>query len=348
MSADDDVSTGRTSDESGLTVLVPCYNEGRQVQAAYDAIVGAFDSIADLEVLFVDDGSTDNTFEHIRTLSTADTRVRYLSFTRNFGHAAAITAGFRYASRPWLLQLDADLQFPPQEAWALLEEAAKGYDVVFGIRRKRRDHWARRLGAASHQWVARRFLGIELPRGISSFRVLRTPVARTLADLPMTNSYFAARVPLVTSRYTVVTTAHQGRQTGKSRFGGMHLVGHAFELFFGFSWRPLNAVYVIAAAGLAAASLVALAGLTGALPTAAVPGAALGVAACTLAAVSLSTRYLQRLLLDVQPVRPYYIAEANVEVCPEDTIDGGSEPVPPPAPPRDPAWSGPAKTEDQL
>jgi glycosyltransferase involved in cell wall biosynthesis len=329
--------------DTGLSIIVPCYNEGRQVEVAHDAIVRAFGDVPRLEILFIDDGSTDDTFEHMRKLAAVDDRVRYLSFTRNFGQAAAITAGFRYASRPWLLQLDADLQFPPEEAWILLEQAGKGYDVVFGIRRRRRDPLIRRVGAVCHQWVAARLLGIELPRGISSFRVLRTPVARTLAELRMSNSYYAARVPLVTSRYKVVTTAHEGRRSGRSHYDFMKLAGHAFELFFGFSWRPLNAVHVLAALGVASAAVVAVAALTGTATVMGVALAGLGVAALTLASVALSARYLHRLLLDNGPLRPYYIAEANLTVSPEDTIDGGARPVPPPRPlsgstrtPRDP------------
>jgi hypothetical protein len=319
---------------TGLTAIVPCYNEGRQVKIAYDGILSALREIGDLEILFIDDGSTDDTLEHMRGLAAGDERIKYLSFTRNFGLSAAVTAGFRYASRPWIVQLDADLQFPPEQTWALLREAAKGYDVVFGIRRNRRDHWARRLGSTAHQWMARRLLGVEIPQGASSFRVLRTPVARTLAELRMTNSYFAAKVPLVTSSYTAVAIAHQSRATGRSRFRPVRLFGHAFELFFGFSWRPLNAVYLLATAGVVTAAATALAVLLGVATPAALSHATLGIAALALVTVALSARYLHRLLLDAKATRPYYIAEANLPVRPEDTADGGTPPVPPPTPQR--------------
>jgi glycosyltransferase involved in cell wall biosynthesis len=320
------------STETGLTVIVPCYDEGRQVEVAYDAIVRALAGIPDLEILFIDDGSTDDTLEHMRELAAADNRVRYLSFSRNFGLSAAVTAGFRYASRPWLLQLDADLQFPPDQAWTLLREAAKGYDVVFGIRRDRRDPVVRRLGSAAHQWMARRLLGIEVPQGVSSYRVLRTTVARALAEQPMANSYYAARVPLVTSRYTVVSTSHQDRRSGRSRFRGAQLVGHAFELFFGFSWRPLNAVHVMAATGFVAAAIITLAVLLSVATPTVVALAALDIAALALVAVALSARYLQRLMLDTGRASPYYVAEANLQIRPEDSLYGGARPVPPPGP----------------
>jgi hypothetical protein len=319
----------------GLTVVLPCYDEGAQVDRAYDAVVAALGSL-DLEILFVDDGSTDDTLDRIRRLASVDSRVRYLSFSRNFGLPAAITAAFRYASRPWTVQLDTDLQFPPEETWALLAKAAEGYDVVFGVRRRRRDPLLRRLGASGAQWLARRLLAIEVPRGATSFRVLRTGVARTVADLPTANTYFSALVPLVGARYTSVPTEHRPRTSGRSKFRLSRLAGHAFELFFGFSWRPLNAVYLLAAVAAGTAVGLAVAAESGAASELAVSVATLVLAAATLAAVGLVGRYLHRRLLDTRPTRPYYIREANLPVHPEDTFDGGEPRVPPPVRPATP------------
>ncbi|GAA1018182.1 glycosyl transferase [Acrocarpospora pleiomorpha] len=316
---------------TGLTAVVPCFNEGEQVAAAHRAIVSALGAIPELEIIFIDDGSSDDTLEHMRAIAARDGRVRYISFSRNFGLSAAISAGFRYASHPWIVQLDADLQVPPDQTWVLLAEAAKGYDVVFGTRRVRHDPLLRRLGAAGHQWAARRLLGVEVPMGASSFRVLRAPVARTLAELRMNNAYFAAKAPLVTSRYTTVQTTHRARESGRSRFRPLRLGGHAFELFFGFSWRPLNAAYLIAAVAAAVAAALTVGWLLGLVAPAAVAVAALDSSALTAVVCALSARYLHRLMLDATPLRAFYIAESNLDVRPEDTLDGGVPAVPPPA-----------------
>jgi polyisoprenyl-phosphate glycosyltransferase len=315
---------------SGLTVVVPCYNEGAQVETAHRELTGALGGIDDLEILFVDDGSRDDTLDRLRRLAERDPRVRYLSFTRNFGLEAAQAAGFTYASRPWCLQIDADLQAPPEEIPALLAKAHEGYDVVFGVRRDRRDPPLRRLGSSGQQWAARRLLGIELPRGASTFRVVRTEVARTLVGLRLGAPYFIAMVPMVGARYATVPTAHRARTAGGSKFRLSRLAGHSFELFFGYSWRPLNAVYLIASLGLVLAVVTALLGYAGAgggrwatTTTALLCGLA-------LASIALVGRYLHRLLRDVQRPRQYYIKEANVKVCPDDTLDGGMACVPPP------------------
>src|SRR5262252_7262658 len=98
-------------DRIGISVVLPCYNECDNIQEAYEAVVDGL-SDYDIELVFVDDGSTDGTLAAIRGLAGLDPRVRYLSFTRNFGFEAAFSAGFRYSAKPWILQLDTDMQFP--------------------------------------------------------------------------------------------------------------------------------------------------------------------------------------------------------------------------------------------
>jgi Glycosyl transferase family 2 len=316
---------------SGLTAILPCFNEGAQVNSAYREVLSALGTIVDLELLFIDDGSVDDTLDRIKDLAATDPRVHYLSFTRNFGLRAATTAAFRYAGQPWAVQLDADMQFPAAETWRLLEVAERGYDVVFGVRRVRRDPWHRRLGARLTYWAARTLLGIEVPAGASSFRVVRTAVGRTIVNLPTPNPHFVAKAPQIGARYTTVPVDHIGRSNGPSRFRLARLGGDAFALFFGFSWRPLNATYL--AAALAALAAVAAAGLgaAGAASLTALSIVGLLVSAVAVSAVAMVGRYLQRRLADVQPRRAYYVRESNLAVSEADLIDGG---VPAPPPPR--------------
>ncbi len=334
---------------TGLSVIVPCFNEADGLEQAYREVTDALADVADLEILLIDDGSTDDTLARMRALAASDRRVHYVSFTRNYGLAAATTAGFSYASRPWIAQVDADLQNPPSEIWKLLAKAAEGYDVVFGVRTDRQDRLLRRWGSSAQQWFARRVLGIEVPPGASSFRVLRAGVARTLADLRLGGPYFIAMVPMLGARYACVPTDHRPRPD-RSRFRAAQLVGHTFELFFGYSWRPLNASYLIAVAG--ATLAVGLSALTaaGVLGLAAATAGLLAVSAAVLAALGLVSRYLHRMMLDQKPTRTFYVREANIPVRSRDRVDGGEPEVPPPArlrgpeaevsPPSRPAGSG--------
>jgi polyisoprenyl-phosphate glycosyltransferase len=317
---------------TGLTAIVPCYNEGAQVETAHAVLCAELGSrIPNFEILFVDDGSRDDTLARIRKLAATDPRVRYVSFARNFGQNAAATAGFRYAGQPWAVQLDADLQFPAAQVWKLLEEAAAGYDLVFGIRQQRKDSRLRRAGTTGTHWVARRLLGVEVPPGASSFQLVRTAVARTVVNLPTGNSQFLAKAPLVGARYTTVPVEHAPREAGRSRFRLGVLGGYAFELLFGFSWRPLNAMYLLASLAAVAGVVLGVLGAAGVVPAAAVSVAALLVSAAGVASVAIVGRYLHRRLMDARPRRLYYVREANVVVAPEDLLDHGEPAAPPPA-----------------
>ncbi|MEU0568039.1 glycosyltransferase family 2 protein [Nonomuraea sp. NPDC005983] len=312
---------------TGLTVLVPCYNEGAQVEVAHGELVEALKEIGDLEILFVDDGSTDDSLDRIRRLAETDPRVRYLSFTRNFGIDAVMAAGFRYAGQPWTVQCDADLQVPPEEIWTLLAKAEEGYDVVFGERQGRRDPLVRKGGSAGLHWAARRVFGIDMPRGASTFRLVSTGVARTITDLRL--PWFIPAVPLVGARYAVAPVAHRPRTAGRSKLRLVRLAGHAFELFFGFSWRPLTMVYAAGALGGVLALALAVLGYLGLADGAALGATQLLLTGLALAAVALVGRYLHRLLRDSGRLRPYFVRDSNLPLLPEDTLTGG-RPCPPP------------------
>lgn len=316
--------------QTGLTAILPCYNEGPQVEVAYRAVCDALGAAGNLELLFVDDGSSDDTLARIERLAATDPRVHYLSFARNFGLAAAVTAGFRYAAQPWSVQLDADLQIPPGEAWALLEVAEDGYDIVFGVRRDRQDSRLRRAGAAGTFWLARRLLGIEVPAGASSFRVARTAVVRTVVDLPAVNSHIIAKAPQIGARYTTVGVTHVARSHGGSRFRLGRLGSDAFDLLFGFSWRPLNATYLAAALAAGGAFVLAVLGILGVAGATAVATGGLLVSAVAVAAIAVVGRYLHRRLLDTRPRRLYYIRKANIPVSEADLLDGGAPMAAPP------------------
>ncbi|TDE49066.1 glycosyltransferase [Nonomuraea mesophila] len=304
-----------------MTVLVPCYNEGAQVEVAHAELVEALKELGEIQILFVDDGSADDSLARIRRLAETDPRVAYVSFTRNFGLDAVMAAGVRYAAHPWTVQCDADLQVPPSEILTLLGKAAEGYDVVFGRRLGRRDPLIRRAGSAIMHWAARRVFGIDMPRGASTFRLMRTGVARTIMDLRL--PWFIPAVPLVGARYAVTPVSHRARTAGRSKLRPVKLAGHALELFFGFSLRPLTALY---AGGALAAALAVLLAPVADSPVA---GAAhLLLTGASLAALALVARYVHRLLHETSPLRRYYVRESNLALAPEDTLTGGL-PCPP-------------------
>jgi biotin carboxylase len=305
-----------------VSAVVPCCDEADGIDLAYERIAAELSRYDDVELLFVDDGSTDGTLDRIRAFADADPRVSYLSFTRNFGLEAATAAGFKYASKEWLVQLDADLQSPPAEVHKLMAKALEGWDVVFGIRTNRHDPLPRRLGSRMQQWFARRVLGIELPQGSSSFRVVRAAVARKIAaaDLPM--PYFLATVPRVGARWTCVPTEHRPRTRGRSKFSPGRMLAHTIELFLGFSVRPLAALPVLAGVLAAATALATVAVATGRLGAAGAANAALAAGALNLITLAVVAGYLFRVVRGQPRLARFYVREANLPLAPEDDLYG--------------------------
>ncbi|MGW5719707.1 glycosyltransferase family 2 protein [Amycolatopsis sp. NPDC003865] len=314
--------------QSGLTVVIPCFNEVDNIGPSYREITNELGHYS-LELFFVDDGSADGTLDKIRELATNDPRVRFVSFSRNFGFEAAFSAGYRYASQPWILHVDADQQFPAAEAEKLIAAAAQGNDAVFGVRTNRQDPRLRRWGTAAFHFLGRRVLRIEIPPGATAFRLVRAELARKIVDLRLGTPYFLATVPRLTSRYTCVQVAHRARERGESKVGFGFLASHAIELFVGFTRRLTTAASATAllAAGIAVlAGGAAAFGLLGAGATATLLFALLAV---LLLVASLTVRYLVVVGAGQPRPRQFYVREANIVVAPEDRLFTPADPAGP-------------------
>jgi hypothetical protein len=322
--------------EVGLTVVIPCFNEAENIQPSYREITTDLGDY-DLELLYVDDGSTDATLAEVRRLASTDPRVQFISFTRNFGFEAAFSAGYRYARRPWILHVDADQQFPAVEARKLIAAAETGYDAVFGVRTNRQDPVLRRWGTTAFHFIARRLLRIELPQGATAFRLVRTPLARAIVDLRLGTPYFLATVPRLTSRYTTVSVGHRARQRGESKVGYRFLATHAIELFVGFTRRLVTAASVGALLGAAGAALAAIAAAAGLLTGTAVWAVVLALLAVVLLTLSMTVRYLVAVGADQARPRLFYIREASLAVDDAELLFGEPTPRTSPTPAADSA-----------
>jgi hypothetical protein len=220
-----------------------------------------------------------------------------------------------------VVHLDADLQFPPTEVHRLVDRVREtGDDAVFGIRANRDDPWHRKLGARAYHAVGSRLLGIEIPTGATTFRVLRTDIARRVVDLRLGTPYFLATVPRLTNRYSTVPVAHRQRTRGRSKFRLRRLVGHALELYVAFSRRAIHGAALLALGVAGLTALLAVLGATGllAVSTALYTGLAAQVAGLLGLAVLL--RYVA-LVADAQ-ARPamFYVREASIPVSASDSL----------------------------
>jgi len=228
------------------SVVVPVFNEEANIEAVVRRVTPVLESEGQpYEILFVDDGSKDRTPQLLAAQCQTNSHVRAIRFSRNFGQEAAVQAAYLYARGQWIVQMDGDLQNPPEEIPKLLRLRDEGYDIVYGVRTGRRDPWFRKFASQTMRWSMRRLLHIELPKDISTFRLMRAATAKTLAQFPERQKFLSALACWMGAKHTTVDVAHAARQAGHTKYNLGKLVNHTFDLVVGFSSRPLRMIGVL-------------------------------------------------------------------------------------------------------
>jgi polyisoprenyl-phosphate glycosyltransferase len=223
------------------SVVVPVYNEEGNVEALAARVLATMSAMAEpFELLFVDDGSRDRTPELLRKLAGSDTRIRVVRFTRNYGQEAAVEALYLNACGRWLIQMDGDLQHPPEEIPKLIARKNEGFDVVYGVRVGRQDSALRIAASRAMQWGMRSMMEVELPEDVSTFRLMSAPVARLVAALPERRKFFSALLVWSGARIGSVRVRHDARHAGRSHYNFTTLLNHTFDLLVGFTSKPLR------------------------------------------------------------------------------------------------------------
>jgi glycosyltransferase involved in cell wall biosynthesis len=225
-----------------VSVVVPVFNAAQTLEPLVARLAAALAAAAGgFEILLVDDGSRDGSWQAIRDLAARDPRVRGMRLMRNHGQHNALLVGIRAARGETIVTIDDDLQNPPEEIPKLLARLEQGADVVYGTPAERRedDLW-RRAGSSLVRWILRSVLGTDVARTVSSFRAFRTRLRDAFADYA--SSFVSIDVLLTwgTSRFASVTVEHHGREAGRSNYTLARLVLTALDVMTAFSTRPLR------------------------------------------------------------------------------------------------------------
>ena len=231
-----------------LSAVVPLHNEegnARELVARLGRVLGALDPAH--ELIVVDDGSTDSTRAVLRLLAPQQPNLRVLFLSRNFGQEPAVQAGMLRSRGRWVIQLDGDLQHPPEEIPKLLAKAREGYDVVYGQRVQRDDPLFRVLASKALVAMMRGLFGVPLPEDVSTFRVIDGALARRVAALPEKHKFMSALLSWSGAHSTSIEVRHERRKSGSSSYGLFRLLSHGLDLLAGFSFRPLRVIGAIGA-----------------------------------------------------------------------------------------------------
>jgi len=231
-----------------LSIVIPILNEEETILELYRRLMPVLETICrsegenfeNLEVIFVNDGSTDRSWSVISELNNKDHRIKGLCLSRNFGHHVAITAGLDFSKGQSVVLMDGDLQDPPEEIPQLYSKLKEGYELVYGIRRQRHDPVLKKLTSNIFWHFLRRFSGVDMPQGQTMLRILSRRLVDVMKEMKEYARFVHGMMAWPGFESTTVEVSHSPRTKGQSKYNISKLFKLAFHAVTAFSIVPLR------------------------------------------------------------------------------------------------------------
>ncbi|MGY2130892.1 glycosyltransferase family 2 protein [Hymenobacter sp. HD11105] len=229
-----------------LSVIIPVYNEESNIRVLYERLRAALAPAAlAYELIFVNDGSHDQSLALIHELATRDAHVRYIDFSRNFGHQIAVTAGLDLAAGAAVAIIDADLQDPPELIPQLYQKLQEGFEVVYAKRRSRQgESGTKKLTAKLFYRLLARITRISIPVDTGDFRIISRKVVTALRQMPEQNKFIRGQISWIGYRQTCLEYDRAERTGGTSGYTYRKMIRLALDGITGFSDAPLKAATI--------------------------------------------------------------------------------------------------------
>lgn len=225
-----------------LSIIIPCYNEEGNVHVMYEKLISAIKScgIFSYEILFINDGSKDNSILKIKELSKRDDAVKFIHFSRNFGHQNALRAGLDYAQGDAVISMDADLQHPPELIPMLIEHWKSGYKVVYTKRKDTTDlSFFKRLSSKMFYRLVNYLSETKLEDGTADFRLLDRSVVEALKNFKENNLFYRGIIPGLGFKQIGVEYIPNERFSGNTKYTFSKMVRFALTGITSSSAKPL-------------------------------------------------------------------------------------------------------------
>ncbi len=239
--------SGNQEEPVDVSIVVPLLNEEESVESLYSSVKGVMELIGkEYEILFVDDGSTDGTFEALSKINKRDSKVKVIRFRRNFGQTAAMSAGFDYANGGIIVTMDGDLQNDPRDIPRLLEKMERGYDIVSGWRVNRKDKLvSRKLPSKIANWLIGKVTGVKLHDYGCSLKAYRAEVIKNVHLYGEMHRFIPALASWFGANITEIPVNHYSRKYGRTKYGISRTLRVVLDLItvkflLEFSTRPLQ------------------------------------------------------------------------------------------------------------
>jgi dolichol-phosphate mannosyltransferase len=312
-----------------VSLVVPVFNESAVIGAFYERATRAMQALEemDYEIIFIDDGSRDDSFQQLSAFAAADRHIRVLKFSRNFGHQIAISAGIDHASGDCVTVIDADLQDPPEVIAEMIAQFRRGFDVVYGVRSDRAGETKIKLATASMFYrLLGRLTNIHIPANVGDFRLMSRRVVDQLKQLREKDRFVRGLVSWVGFKQTGISYKRDARYAGETKYPFRKMLKFSFDGITSFSTLPLKlATWIGSAAAILAVAYLVSVFVQKAMGYTVEGWATIMVAMLFMGSVQLIClgiigEYLGRIFNEVKP-RPMYVIE--------EQVSSGSDPARP-------------------
>lgn len=226
-----------------ISVIVPCFNEASVLTETNKRLINVLQSLSNFsyEIIYINDGSTDNTLKLLEEFAKQNQVIRVVSFSRNFGHEAATTAGMDYSQGDCTVIIDADLQDPPEVILEMVRYWQDGYDVVYAVRRSRKgESLLKKLTAK----LFYRFINVlsetKIPVDTGDFRLIDKRVRACFQTLTEKNRFIRGLITWLGFKQIGIYYEREPRHSGKTKYNYTKLIRLAFDVIFAFSSKPLK------------------------------------------------------------------------------------------------------------
>jgi polyisoprenyl-phosphate glycosyltransferase len=225
-----------------ISVIVPILNEAENIRELHQRLIQTSGGIGgSFNIVFVDDGSTDNSLDIIKNLSATDPHTRYISFTRNFGHQIAIHAGLEHCTGTHIVIMDGDLQNPPELIPAMVNKMNEGFEVVYAKRKLRKEEsFMKKMTASLFIKILNGISDVAIPADTGEFRIISDRVAKELGAMKDHNKFIRGEVSWTGFKQAFIEYEGESRHGGKSTFTYRKMISLAIDGITGFSNFPLK------------------------------------------------------------------------------------------------------------
>ncbi|QQR98638.1 MAG: glycosyltransferase family 2 protein [Sphingobacteriales bacterium] len=225
-----------------ISVVVPVHNEEGNIIPLHQELCDVLRNIeVEFEIVFVNDGSTDQSINIIKELATQHSYIKYLDFSKNFGHQLSVFAGLEYATGNYIVIIDADLQDPPALIKNLYHKIKEGYDVVYAQRTYRKDEtWLKLFTAKSFYRFINQMSDVYIPVDTGDYRIITQQIRDVICSMPEHNKFLRGQIAWAGFKQTGVPYERMGRHSGSTNYSYAKMFQFAYDGIVSFSNTPLR------------------------------------------------------------------------------------------------------------